>query len=158
LEDIERIVRTNLAQGLNRFFITDDNFARNKNWEGILDILIKLREEEKMQMSFIIQVDTRCHKLPNFIPKCRRAGVKRVFIGLENINPDNLMAAQKKQNKITDYRQMLLEWKKAGVVTYCGYILGFPKDKPESIIHDIEIIKKELPVDLLEFFYLTPLP
>lgn len=158
LEDIERIVRTNLAQGLNRFFITDDNFARNKNWEGILDILIKLREQEKMIVSFIIQVDTRCHKLPNFISKCQRAGVKRVFIGLENINPDNLMAAQKKQNKITDYRQMLLEWKKAGVVTYCGYILGFPKDTPESIIHDIEIIKRELPVDLLEFFYLTPLP
>src|SRR5262249_11135747 len=25
-------------------------------------------------------------------------------------------------------------------------------------IHDIEVIKRELPVDLLEFFYLTPLP
>jgi hypothetical protein len=158
LEDIERIVRTNLAQGLHRFFITDDNFARNKNWEAILDILIKLREGEKMNMSFIIQVDTLCYKLPNFISKARRAGVKRVFIGLENINPDSLMGAQKRQNKITDYRQMLLEWKKAGVVTYCGYILGFPKDTPESIIHDIEIIKRELPVDLLEFFYLTPLP
>lgn len=53
---------------------------------------------------------------------------------------------------------MLLAWKKAGIVTYCGYILGFPGDTQESILHDIEIIKKELPVDLLEFFYLTPLP
>ena len=34
----------------------------------------------------------------------------------------------------------------------------FPGDTPESIISDIEIIKRELPVDLLEFFYLTPLP
>jgi radical SAM superfamily enzyme YgiQ (UPF0313 family) len=158
LEDIERIVRANLAQGLCRFFITDDNFARNKNWEAILDILIKLREEEKVYMTFIIQVDTLCYKIPNFISKAKRAGVKRVFIGLENINPDSLMGAQKRQNKITDYRTMLLAWKNAGVVTYCGYILGFPKDTPESIIRDIEIIKKELPVDLLEFFFLTPLP
>ncbi|HEX3817714.1 MAG TPA: hypothetical protein VHW03_05445, partial [Chthoniobacterales bacterium] len=33
-----------------------------------------------------------------------------------------------------------------------------PNDTVDSIRHDIEIIKKELPVDLLEFFFLTPLP
>lgn len=157
-EDIETIVRANVAQGLHSFFITDDNFARNKDWEIILDKLIDLREVEKLNISFIIQVDTLCHKLPNFIEKAKRAGVKRVFIGLENINPDSLLGAKKRQNKITDYRQMLLAWKHAGIVTYCGYILGFPGDTPESIINDIEIIKRELPVDMLEFFYLTPLP
>lgn len=157
-DDIERIVRANVAQGLHSFFITDDNFARNKDWEAILDRLIELREGEKLNISFIIQVDTLCHKLPNFIEKSKRAGVKRVFIGLENINPDSLLGAKKRQNKITDYRQMLLAWKHVGIVTYCGYILGFPGDTPESIIHDIEVIKRELPVDLLEFFYLTPLP
>ncbi|HKP70794.1 MAG TPA: radical SAM protein [Pyrinomonadaceae bacterium] len=157
-EDIERIVRVNVGQGLHSFFITDDNFARNKDWEPIMDRLIQLREVERLNISFIIQVDTLCHKLPNFIEKCKRAGVKRVFIGLENINPDSLLSAKKRQNKITDYRQMLLAWKQAGIVTYCGYILGFPGDTRESIVHDIEVIKRELPVDLLEFFYLTPLP
>jgi radical SAM superfamily enzyme YgiQ (UPF0313 family) len=157
-DDIERIVRANVAQGLHSFFITDDNFARNKDWEIILDRLIRLREVEKLKISFIIQVDTLCHKLEGFIEKCKRAGVKRVFIGLENINPDSLLGAKKRQNKITDYRQMLLAWKQAGIVTYCGYILGFPGDTRESVLHDIEVIKRELPVDLLEFFYLTPLP
>ena len=157
-DDIEEIVRVNVAQGLHRFFITDDNFARNKDWEPILDRLIYLREAEKMEFGLIIQVDTLCHKLPNFIDKCRRAGVRRVFIGLENINPANLMSAKKRQNKITEYRKMLLAWKRAAIITYAGYILGFPNDTYESIAHDIEVIKKELPVDLLEFFYLTPLP
>ena len=157
-DDCEKIVRANVAQGIHRFFITDDNFARNKNWELILDRMIHLREEEGLQFNFIIQVDTLCHRLPNFIEKCARAGVKRVFIGLENINPDSLLGAKKQQNKITEYRKMLLAWKKAKVLTYCGYILGFPNDTRESIIHDIGVIQKELPVDLLEFFYLTPLP
>ena len=156
--DIEKIVRANVQQGLHSFFITDDNFARNKDWEIILDKLIYLREVEKLKISFIIQVDTLCHKLPNFIEKSKRAGVKRVFIGLENINPDSLLGAKKRQNKITDYRKMLLAWKQAGIVTYCGYILGFPDDTRQSVLRDIEVIKKELPVDLLEFFYLTPLP
>ena len=157
-EDVEQIVRVNYAQGLRAFFITDDNFARNKDWEPILDRIIHLREVEKFNLSFIIQVDTLCHKLPHFIEKCARAGVKRVFIGLENINPDNLLGAKKRQNKITEYRLMLQAWKNAGVITYAGYILGFPNDTVESIMHDIDVIKRELPVDLLEFFYLTPLP
>jgi hypothetical protein len=157
-DDVEKIVRVNYAQGLRAFFITDDNFARNKDWEPILDRLIHLREVERFNISFIIQVDTLCHRLPNFIEKCSRAGVRRVFIGLENINPQNLAGAKKRQNKITEYRKMLLAWKQARVITYAGYILGFPNDTLESILHDIDVIKKELPVDLLEFFYLTPLP
>jgi radical SAM superfamily enzyme YgiQ (UPF0313 family) len=157
-DDIERIVRENLAQGLNYFFITDDNFARNKDWEAILDRLIKLRQGENIHLSLLIQVDTLCHRIPNFVKKCEAAGVRRVFIGLENINPDSLAGAKKRQNKITEYRQMLLAWKDAKVLTYAGYITGFPNDTVESIRRDIEILKKELPVDILEFFYLTPLP
>jgi hypothetical protein len=157
-EDIEAIIRANITQGIHRFFITDDNFARNKDWEAIMDRLIPLREQEGLKFNFFIQVDTLCHRIPNFIEKCARAGVKRVFIGLENINPDSLLGAKKRQNKITEYRKMLLAWKRVGCVTYCGYILGFPNDTFESIRHDIEIIQRELPVDLLEFFHLTPLP
>jgi hypothetical protein len=156
-DDIERIIRENLAQGIHSFFITDDNFARNKNWEPIFDRLIELRDSG-LNFSFIIQVDTLCHRIPNFIPKAARAGVKRVFIGLENINPANLVSAKKKQNRIAEYRVMLLEWKRAGCFTYAGYILGFPDDTPESIRRDIAIIQRELPLDMLEFFFLTPLP
>ena len=158
IESIESIIRFNVKQGLSSFFISDDDFARNSNWESILDKFIELREVHKLKISFALQVDTLCNQLPGFIEKSRRAGVKRVFIGLENINPDSLLGASKRQNKITDYREMLLAWKNAGVITCCGYILGFPRDTQKLILQDIEIIKKELPVDLLEFFYLTPFP
>ena len=157
-DDVERIVMANAQRGIRRFFITDDNFARNKDWELIFDRLIEIRENRGVDLSLIIQVDTLCHKHPNFIEKAARAGVRRVFIGLENISPDNLAAAKKKQNKITEYRKMLLAWKEAGVITYCGYILGFPNDTPERIERDIKTAQRELPIDLLEFFFLTPLP
>jgi radical SAM superfamily enzyme YgiQ (UPF0313 family) len=156
-DDIARIIRGNVAQGVNRFFITDDNFARNKDWEPIFDRIIALRDEG-MDIKFTIQVDTACHRIPRFIEKAGRAGVVRVFIGLESINPESLLAAKKRQNKITDYRKMLLQWKRVGATIYAGYIIGFPGDTPESLLRDIEIIKRELPIDLLEFFFLTPLP
>src|SRR5712671_6446675 len=157
-DDIEKIVRENWAQDIARFFITDDNFARNREWEAIFDRLAKLREVDKIPLGLMIQVDTMCHKIPGFIEKAKRAGVTRVFIGLENINPDNLVAAKKKQNKITEYRKMMLAWKAQGIFIYAGYILGFPADTPESIRRDIGIIQRELPLDLLEFNILTPLP
>jgi hypothetical protein len=157
-DDLERIIRENYAQNIKRFFITDDNFARNHDWELLFDRLIELREGDCPKIGFTIQVDTLCHKIPNFIEKAAQAGIRRVFIGLENINPDNLIAAKKRQNKITDYRQMLQKWREHGAITCAGYIIGFPADSRESIRRDIEIIKRELPLDILELFFLTPLP
>ena len=157
-DDIEHLIRLNWAQGIHKFFITDDNFARNREWESIFDRLILLRERDAIPLGLMIQVDTLCHKIPNFIEKAKRAGVTRVFIGLENINPDNLAGAKKRQNKITEYRRMLLAWKAQGIITLAGYILGFPSDTPETIRRDIAIIQEELPLDIVEFFCLTPLP
>lgn len=157
-DDIERTVQDYARYGFRWFFVTDDNFARNKDWESIFDRLIDMRENRGFDIRLIIQVDTLCHKIHGFIEKAVRAGVRKVFIGLENINPANLLVAKKRQNKITEYRRMLLAWKRARVITYAGYILGFPADTAQSIRADIEIIKKELPLDILEFFCLTPLP
>ena len=157
-DDVERLLRAHLEKGVVRFFITDDDFARNRRWEEILDRVIALREQENIPFTFLIQVDALAYRIPNFIDKCRRAGCLRVFIGLETINSANLLHAKKRQNKVDEYRQMLQAWRAAGIITFCGYILGFPEDTVASIQHDIEVIKRELPVDCLEFFVLTPLP
>ncbi len=157
-DDLERTIRENYARGIKRFFVTDDNFARNRHWEALFDRMIRLRIDEGLPIGFTIQVDTLCHRIPNFIEKAARAGVRRVFIGLENINPDNLIGCKKHQNKITEYRVMLQKWREHGAITCAGYIIGFPGDTKQSVLRDIEIIKRELPLDILELFYLTPLP
>ena len=124
------MIRENWQEGISRFFLTDDNFARNWEWEPILDRLIKLREVDGIPLGLMIQVDTLCHKFPNFMEKCKRAGVTRVFIGLENINPENLKAVKKPQNKITEYRQTPLDWKAQGIFTYAAYSSVCPLTRP----------------------------
>jgi len=156
-DDLERIVRANAAIGINRFFLTDDNLARNRNWEACFDRLIELKGKG-LPVRLQVQVDALCHKVPGFIEKGVKAGIDQVFVGMENINADNLIAVKKNQNKITEYRKMFLEWKKHPVVITVGYIIGFPNDTRESILHDVEVIKRELPVDLIYFTNLTPLP
>ena len=68
------------------------------------------------------------------------------------------MGAKKRQNKIWEYRVMLQAWRKQKVMTWAGHIPVFRPTRRKSIARDIEIIKKELPLDILEFFFLTPLP
>lgn len=157
-DDLEAIIRANAAMGVREYFVTDDNLARNKQWEPLFDRLIALREKHGFRFSLQVQVDTLTHRIPGFIDKAVRAGVEKVFIGLENINPDNLAAVKKRQNRITEYRRMLLDWKRYPVVITCGYIAGFPNDTRESILRDIDIIKRELPIDILYLTQLTPLP
>lgn len=69
VEGLETAVRRNRQNGARSMLITDDNFARNKNWEVFLDRLIALRKEG-VKMSYVIQVDSLCHRISGFIEKC----------------------------------------------------------------------------------------
>src|SRR6202167_6552011 len=96
----------------------------------------------------MLQVDTLCHRIPGFIEKAARAGCTAVFIGLENINPESLMGTKKRQNKIWEYRDMLLAWRNQKVMTYAGYILGFPTHPPGTLTHGCEIIPERATGDI----------
>jgi pyruvate-formate lyase-activating enzyme len=156
-DDLENIVRANAALGISQFFLTDDNFARNKHWEILVDRLIALKAEG-LGVYLHAQVDTMAYKIPRFVEKVCAAGAAHIFIGLENINSDNLEASKKRQNRIEDYREMVLAWKKYHVIITCGYIIGFPHDTKESLMRDVETIKRDLAIDNIYLNYLTPLP
>src|SRR5439155_26796728 len=114
--------RQNWAMVVHRLFINDDNFARNKDWPAIFDRIIRLREEEGIRLGLTVQVDNLSHKIHDFVQTAARAGVERVFIGIDSVNPKTLIAIKKRQNRITEYRELLLAWKRAGVLIYADYI------------------------------------
>jgi radical SAM superfamily enzyme YgiQ (UPF0313 family) len=157
-EKVLAAIRDNVSHGIMEYFFTDDNFSRNPDWEKILDGIIKMREEEGFTISMMMQVDTRSHKVKNFVEKAGRAGCTQVFIGMESLNPLNIEAAGKKQNNVEDYAAFIDAWHKVGVMTHVGYIIGFPFDTPESVREDIRRLKEEVKVDQASFFMLTPLP
>ena len=140
------------------YFFTDDNFARNTNWREIFNGLAKLREEENIPIQFMMQIDTQSHTIPDFIPMAARAGCSQVFIGMESINPQNLKAAGKHQNKTEDYKNLIAAWHDAKIATHVAYIFGFPFDTPESLREDVRRLQEELHVDHASFFMLTPIP
>ena len=76
-DDVEKMIRSNISNGINDFFLTDDNFARNKNWEAIFDRLINLRENQGFKhVKFTMQIDSLAHKIKSLnIEGCFKPGV-----------------------------------------------------------------------------------
>ena len=149
---VEQIIRMNYDQGVNRFFITDDNFARNKDWEAIYDRIIKLREEDGLDIRFCIQVDTLCHRIPNFIDKSRRAGVTRVHRAREHQSRqfDRGQEAAEQDHRVPQDAARMETGRHHDL---CGLHSRLRERHAGDDPHDLEIIKKELPLDMLEDFH-----
>jgi radical SAM superfamily enzyme YgiQ (UPF0313 family) len=158
IEQIRRNYRRKSRRGVRHYFLTDDNFARNPQWEAIFDGLAMLREAESLDIDFMMQVDTQASKIPRFVEKAARAGCVQVFIGVESVRDDNLAAGGKPQNKTAEYRQMIGRWHEAGVICHAGVIVGFPQDTYERVMEDVRTLSETMLVDEASFFMLTPIP
>ena len=144
--------------GIWHYFFTDDNFSRNPEWEAILDGLIALRHDEGRPVDFMMQVDMAAARIPRFVDKAAKAGCVQVFIGMESLREDNLIAAGKRQNRVGQYRESIARWHDAGVVCHVGFIIGFPFDTYDRIMEDVATLRDDVLVDQASFFILTPLP
>ena len=152
-----KAIEENYARGIRFYFFTDDNFSRNPVWEEIFDGLIALRKRG-VKIQFMMQTDTQANRLPNFVEKAARAGCHQAFIGMESVNPENLEAVGKRQNRAQEYEQMVELWHQHDVLVHVGYIIGLPFDSQESVRKDMEYLRNEIKVDLASLFMLTPLP
>ncbi|MPZ75557.1 MAG: radical SAM protein [Deltaproteobacteria bacterium] len=156
-ESIAAMIRKNyLEHGVSFYFFTDDNFARKKLWRETFEEIIKLREEG-IDATFMMQVDL-AKKPKEFVKLAAKAGCTQVFIGMESVNPQNLQAEGKKQNKVEEYREIIQEWHASGVVVHTGYIIGLPWDSKQQVPEDIRFLMDEVGPDQASFFMLTPLP
>lgn len=157
-ENVLQTIRENYAYGINQYFLTDDNFSRNPEWEKIFDGMAGMAEKENIRVSFTMQVDMQSSSIRNFTDKAFRAGCTMVFIGMESLNPENLAIVNKKHNNVDDYASIIQDWHNSGITTHVGYIIGFPFDTPESVREDIRKLIWEIKVDHATFFMLIPLP
>ena len=156
-ESIAQMMRANyLEHGITFYFFTDDNFARKKLWRETFEAIIHLRQEG-IKVSFMMQVDL-ARKPKHFVRLAAEAGCTQVFIGMESVNPENLKAEGKGQNKVEEYRSIIEEWHDAGVVVHTGYIIGLPWDTGEGVRRDLRFLMEEIQPDQASFFMLTPLP
>ena len=157
-DDLEQLVRQNVAQGINRFFITDDNFARNRDWEKLVDRLIELRrrgDEYRLHHPgrYALPPHSQFHREDDRRPACGGC-LSGLRTSIQTICWRRRSGRTRSPNIATCSRSGASTAPRPMPATFWA----FPATPKESILHDIEIIKRELPLDVLEFFFLTPLP
>jgi hypothetical protein len=145
--------------GVSHCFFTDDNLARNPRWRELFAGLIRLREEEGIPFTFMMQSDLAARKLPggNFFTLAARAGCNQVFFGVESVNRENLRSQEKFQNQVSEYEDLVAHCHSLGIACHAGYILGLPFDTPVGLQQDIAELQR-IGFDSASFYILTPLP
>ncbi len=145
--------------GILHCFFTDDNIARNPHWRELFTGLIRLREEEHIPFTFMMQSDLAARKMPggDFFVLAARAGCNQVFFGVESVNRDNLRSQEKFQNQVSEYQGLVTHCHTLGIACHAGYILGLPFDTPPSVTQDITELQR-IGFDSASFYILSPLP
>jgi radical SAM superfamily enzyme YgiQ (UPF0313 family) len=145
--------------GVTHSFFTDDNTARNPKWRELFAMLIRLREEEKIPFTFMMQSDLAARKMPggDFFQLAARAGCTQVFFGVESVNRENLRSQEKFQNQVSEYKDLVAHCHSLGITCHAGYILGLPFDTTASLKQDVAELQHMM-FDSASFYILTPLP
>ena len=103
--------------GVSHSFFTDDNTARNPQWRELFSGLIRMREEEKIPFTFMMQSDLAARKMPggDFFELASRAGCNQVFFGVESVNRENLRSKDKFQNQVSEYKDLVAHCHSLGI-------------------------------------------
>ncbi|MCX6120525.1 MAG: radical SAM protein [Ignavibacteriales bacterium] len=156
---VEFVRQSYREAGVTHSFFTDDNTARNPRWRELFSELIRMREEEKIPFTFMMQSDLAARKMSggDFFELAARAGCNQVFFGVESVNRENLKSKDKFQNQVSEYKDIVAHCHSLGITCHAGYILGLPFDTPESIKQDVAELQHMM-FDSASFYILSPLP
>jgi hypothetical protein len=149
INEAEEKIRETLRHGAGRFLLADEHLSQNPHREELFDRLIAMREQEKLDIECILQVDATSHRLPGFIEKAARAGVRGIFLDLDPPGRPN-SPGQVSQDAVTAWRTVLLEWKRAGVLVFARLVVGAPDGSADAVLERVRVLQRELPVDVLE--------
>jgi hypothetical protein len=149
---VQQTIRTHLQNGLHCFLLAHREISRYPDWEMLFDRLIVMREQEQLDIQYTLQIDTASHRIPGLMEKAVRAGVRSVFLDMDLRRGQNA-PEQAPDSSVSACRTVLLEWKRAGMIVFARYALGGEGKAPEAVPSDIRMLQRELPIDVLEPFW-----
>jgi radical SAM superfamily enzyme YgiQ (UPF0313 family) len=134
------------------FMFIDDNIVADPDYaKALFNELVPLRKRWVSQCSLAIADD------PALLSLAQRAGCLGLFIGIESVDSENLVAFHKQFNEVGSYRRRITAIRDQGIGVIAGMIVGADHD-------DVTVFRRTLAfldaarVDALQLNVLTPLP
>ncbi|MBU4443827.1 B12-binding domain-containing radical SAM protein [bacterium] len=157
---IERVIadmQDVVSRGAKFILFADDNITIDgKRFIDLCDAII---ETGLNRIQYAVQSSiSGINKTPGLAEKMAKAGVKIVFLGIENIIPNNLTITGKtKQNSEDEITQVIAKLRNLGMITIGSFIFGNPDDNRDTIIANYEFANR-INIDIPLFLILTPFP
>ncbi len=128
-------------------FLVDDNFIGNKKAvRELLDAMIPWAQERDYPYYITTEASLNLAEDRKLMDGMRRAGFKRVFLGIETPSLEALKETQKLQNMRMDMVQAVQDITEHNIEVMAGFIVGFDNDEENIFRRQIEFIKQaEIP-------------
>jgi radical SAM superfamily enzyme YgiQ (UPF0313 family) len=105
----------------------DNNFGGDMRYAKEL-----LREIAKLDLWGVgYQFSFNCLHDDEFVDLLSEAHCAMAFIGMESLHQPSLLAVQKRQNRVEEYRQQFQRLKERGILIFTGFMLALDEDTPE---------------------------
>ncbi|MCM6775609.1 radical SAM protein [Nocardia sp. CDC159] len=132
---IERVI-DQIARRTSDFVqFADINIVGNPRYAQQL-----FRELEPLGVLWGSQATITLAGRPALVEAAGRAGAMLVFLGLESVRPDNLIASDKAWSRPTDYATLIARLHDAGIGVIGSFVFGFPGDTPDVFERTLEFV------------------
>ncbi len=139
-------------------FIVDDNFIGNKrNVKKLLPELAAWQKENGYPFSLLTEASVNLAEDDELLDSMRRAGFRRVFLGIETPVEESLKEALKTQNTRRSLLESVKRIQAYGMEVMGGFIVGFDHDPEDIFDRQINFIR-ESAIPLAMVGLLTALP
>lgn len=128
----------------------DDNLTIDRKY--IFELLPELK---KLNKWWLTQASLDIAKDDKLLDLMQSSGCIGVFIGIESFGAESLKDANKRQNKIDNYKNAVRKIRKKGIAVMAGFIAGFDGDTEESIIEMADRIR-DIGIDVPFLSIMTP--
>lgn len=91
-----------------------------------------LREIAKLKLWAIgTQFSIECLRDDEFVDLLAKANGRMAFIGMESLNDQSLAGVQKRQNKVSEYKELFERLHRRGILTFTGFMFALDEDTRE---------------------------
>lgn len=128
----------------------DDNLLAPRRWAKEL-----LRGMVGLDRWWLTQASIDITRDEELLELMEASGCIGIFLGIESLDQDSLLHANKRQNKVSEYTQAIEKLHERGIAVMAGFVAGFDPDTPERIVGMADALNR-IGVDVPFLSVLTP--
>ncbi len=133
-------------------FFSDDNlFSNPARVDELLTALKPLRRR------WVCQISMEAARDFDLLCRLRRSGCILVLIGFESLNTDSLLQMNKRANLAADYETAISNIRRAGLMIYGTFVIGYDADTPETA-RELAVFAQKHGFAIANFNPLIPTP